>query len=56
MCKYILNIDNQNLEILQQETQQFIESEWIILAKNSINDDKNLTSNLKKVIKMFKKV
>jgi hypothetical protein len=45
------NIDNQNLENRKHEIQKYIESEWINIVKNSMSENKNLTSNLKKVIK-----
>ena len=48
--------DNKILEIRKHENQKYIESEWINIVKINMNDNKNLTSNLKKVIKMFKKV
>ena len=42
------NIDNQNLENRKHEIQKHIESEWINLVRNSMNDNKSLNSNLKK--------
>lgn len=49
--KNCANIDNQNLENRKHEIQKYIESEWITIVKNSMSDNKKLTSNLKKVIK-----
>ena len=45
------NIDNHNLENRKHEIQKYIESEWINIVKNSMSENKNLNSNLKKVIK-----
>jgi hypothetical protein len=45
------NCDNQNLENRKHEIQKYIESEWINIVKNSMSENKNLNSNLKKVIK-----
>lgn len=45
------NIDNQNLENRKHEIKKYIESEWINIVKISMSENKNLNSNLKKVIK-----
>jgi len=44
------NIDNQSLENRKHEIQKYIESEWINIVKNNMSENKNLNSNLKKVI------
>ena len=45
------NIDNQSLENRKHEIKKYIESEWINMVKNNMNENKILTNNLKKVIK-----
>lgn len=45
------NINNQSFENRKYEIQKYIESEWINIVKNNMSENKNLTSNLKKVIK-----
>jgi len=49
--KFCENIDNQELEKRKHEIQKYIESEWVIIVKNSMSENKKLSSNLKKVIK-----